>query len=56
MDVLVEGLQERSGLKMVEELRRVITVDDHEAVKIGDLEKTLDSLSVVKPPMYGGLP
>ena len=41
VEVLVVGLQERSRLKMMEE--------HHEASKIGDLEKNLESLSVVKP-------
>ena len=38
LEVMVEGLQERSRLKMTEELSRIIMVDNHEAVKIGDLE------------------
>ena len=38
VDVPVEGFQERSRLKMMEELRRLITVDN-QAVKIGDMEK-----------------
>ena len=45
----MEGLQERSRLKMTEELRRFIMVDCHEAVKIGDLVKNLESRSVVEP-------
>ena len=49
MEVLVKGFQERSRLKMMTELRKFITVDNHEAVKICDLEKTLESHSVVKP-------
>ena len=40
-EVLVEGLQGRSRLKMMEELRRFITVDNHEAKTIGDLARTL---------------
>ena len=39
VEVLVEGLQERSRLKMMEELRRFSTVDNNEAVKIGDLDQ-----------------
>ena len=35
-------------LKIVEDLRMFITVDN-EAVNFGDLEKTLESLLVVKP-------
>ena len=33
---------------MMEELRRFITVDNHEAVKMGDLKKNMESLSVMK--------
>ena len=49
MEVLVESLQERSRLKMTQELRRFIMVDYHGAVKIGDLVKNLESRSVVEP-------
>ena len=35
-------------MKMTEALRRVIKVDRYEAVTIGDLEKTLESLSQVQ--------
>ena len=42
VQVVVEGLQERSRLKMTEELRRFIMVDNH-GVKVGDLEKTFGS-------------
>ena len=47
--LLVEGLQERSRIKMMDELRRFTTVNDHQLVKTGTLEKTLASLSVVEP-------
>ena len=48
--VLVEGLQEGSRLKMVEELRKFITMDGHtRRVNVGDLEKTYKSAPVVKP-------
>ena len=33
---------------MMEELRRFITVDNHEAVKIGDLARTLVWLPVIE--------
>ena len=46
--MVVEGLQERSRLKRMEELRRFIPMNNHEAVKLADLEKTLESLLVVK--------
>ena len=32
---------------MMEELRKSITMDNHDAVKIGDLEKTQESLPVL---------
>ena len=51
--VLVEGLQERSS---TEELRRFIMVDNHEAVMIGDLKKTPESLSVVEPNFSADVP
>ena len=56
MEVFLESLQERSSLKMTEERRRFIMVDDHEAVKIGELEKTLEPLSVVKPEVTADVP
>ena len=56
VEVLVESLQERSRLKMTQELRRFIMVDCHEAVKIGDLVKNLESRSVVEPKCTADLP
>ena len=41
MQVLLEGLQERSRSKTMDELRSIIIVDHHEAVKVGDLQKEL---------------
>ena len=49
MDTLSGGLQEKFRLKMMDELRRFFKVDDHETVKIGDLEKYLVALHVVGP-------
>ena len=49
VEMLVGGLQERSRLKMIEVLRKFISVDNHEAVEIGDLEKTQESRLVLKP-------
>ena len=46
MQVLVEGLQEQSRWKMMDELRRLIMVDNYEAVKIGDLKKYSVALHV----------
>ena len=47
--VLVWGFQKRSQPKMMEELRKFITMDNQEAVKIGDLEKRQALRPVVKP-------
>ena len=33
----------------MDELRRLVVVDNHDAVQVGDLEKTLEALSVVEP-------
>ena len=41
---------------MMEELRRFITEVNHETGKIGDLEKTLESMPVVKPKFTGDIP
>ena len=40
MDLLVDGFQEQSRSKCMDELRRVTKADKNEAVRIGDLEKT----------------
>ena len=34
---------------MMDELPRLIVVDNHHAVQVGDLERTLESLPVVEP-------
>ena len=41
--VLVKGLQERSRLKMMEGLRKFIMMDNHEAIRTGDLENAQES-------------
>ena len=56
MEVLVVELQGRRRFKMMDGLRRFITVDNHEAVKIGDLEKTQESRSVEKPKFTTDFP
>ena len=48
-DTIFEGLQEQSRLKNMEELRRFMEVDIHEAVKIGDLEKNSEAIKVYRP-------
>ena len=40
----------------MEERRRFITVDNHEAVNTGDLEKALGSIPVVEPQLTTDLP
>ena len=47
--VLVESLQERSRLQMMEELRKFIMMDNHEAVRIGEVDNAQESRQVVKP-------
>ena len=49
MDTIFEGLQEQSRSKPANELRRFIEVDNHEAVKIGDLEIYSEAIKVVGP-------
>ena len=52
--VLVEGLQEHCRMKVMDEFRRFINVDDYETVGIGDWEKNSEALHVVGPP-HGSL-
>ena len=47
--MVVQGFQEKSRLKIMEGLRRFILVDNPEVVKVGDLEKNVESRPVVKP-------
>ena len=49
VDTIFEGLQEQSKLKITNELRRFIEVDNQEAVKIGDLKKNWQAIMVVCP-------
>ena len=39
IDTLVEGFQDQSRMKIMDELRRFIGVENHTVAKIGDLEK-----------------
>ena len=39
VQMLVERLQEQTEFKMMNEIVKFITVDNHDAVEIGDLEK-----------------
>ena len=56
IEVLVVGFQERSTLKVMGELRRFITVDNHEAVKVVDLERNMAARPVVKPKFTTDFP
>ena len=47
VDSIFIGLQEQSRLKITDEPRRFTEVDNHEAVKIGDL-KNSEAIEVVK--------
>ena len=49
MDTLLGGLQEHRRLKIMDEVRRFIDVDNHEAVKIADLEKHSEAIKVGGP-------
>ena len=50
MGTIFEGLQEMGRLKITTELRRFIAVDNnHEAVKICDLEKNMKAINVASP-------
>ena len=55
-EVLVEGFQERSSFTLMEELRMCITIDNHEAVKSGDLDKAQASLLVAKHKFTADFP
>ena len=55
VDMLVDCVRERRRLKM-EELRRFITEVNHETGKIGDWEKTLESIPVVKSKFSEDVP
>ena len=54
--ILVVGLQERCRLKVMEELRKFIKMDNHEAIRVGDLDKAQESRQAVKPQVHRGLP
>ena len=53
MYVPVEGFQEQSRSKIVDELRRSIKVDNHEVVRIGELEKNSKAIKAVGPKFDG---
>ena len=49
LDSIFEGTQEQRRLKITNERRRFIKVDNHNAVKTGVLEKNTGVLDVVQP-------
>ena len=51
MDTIFQGLQEQSRLKIMNEQRRFIVVDNQEAVKIGDLEQNTEPIKVARPKL-----
>ena len=46
---VVQGLQEGSRLTILDGLRKFIVVDNHEAVKVGELRKNVEYRRVVSP-------
>ena len=54
--MVVQGLQERSGLRKMDGRRRFIVVDNHESVRVGDAEKHMESRNVVKPKFTTDFP
>ena len=47
--LVVQDRLEKSWLKIMDGLRRFIMADDHVAVKVGDLDKNMESKPVLKP-------
>ena len=48
VDTLFEDLHELNRMKITNELRWCIEVDNHDAEKIGDLQKNWEAIKVVK--------
>ena len=48
VDTIIGGSQQRSTLKITNELRRLIDVKNHETVKIGDLEENSEAINVIR--------
>ena len=42
VSMVVQGFPKKSRLKIMDGLRRFIMADNHEAVKVGDLEKNME--------------
>ena len=49
MEKAAQGGKDRSGKAIMDGLRNYIMVDSHEAVKIGELDKNVESRKVVQP-------
>ena len=49
VDTIIGGSQQRSTSKITNELRRLIDVKNHEAVKIGDPDKNSEEIKVARP-------
>ena len=56
VEMVVQGLQERSRLRIMDGLRKFIMVENHEAVKVGELEKNMESRKVVMPKFTTDFP
>ena len=54
--MVVQGLQERSRPRLMDGLRKFIMVENHEAVKVGELDKNVESRKVVKPKFTTDFP
>ena len=54
--MVVPGLLEKSRRKVMDGLRKFIAVDNHAAVKIGDLEKEMGSKKAVNPKFTTDFP
>ena len=53
---IVSGLLERSRSRIMDELRKFIAVNNHGAVKVGDLHRETSSKKVVKPKFTADFP
>ena len=56
VNVVVQGPSEKGRLGLMDELRRFITVTNHEALRAGELEENMESRQVVKPKFTTDVP
>ena len=54
--MVVQNLQERIRHRIMDGLRKFIMVDNHEAVKVGEQDKNVESRKVVKPKFTRDFP